>query len=211
MWLDRALLYLGVGSGDADEGMKQLFDSCREEIEEKIHPRFLHERCRLSHLPLRIDDLSLSLAYPQLEQLFAGCRECEIVAVTLGVEAERLIRYCSFIDMARMSMMDAMLSAYVEEYCDAKENELDLGIRTMRFCPGYGSVPLSLNEDIGNRLSLQKRIGIDVKKGGSLLPQKSMIALIGIGAQGKKISCFQCRMQDDCEWKRRGKTCYLTD
>ena len=52
MWLDRALLYLGVGSGDADEGMKQLFDSCREEIEEKIHPRFLHERCRLSHLPL---------------------------------------------------------------------------------------------------------------------------------------------------------------
>ena len=72
-------------------------------------------------------------------------------------------------------------------------------------------VPLSLNEDIGNRLSLQKRIGIDVKKGGSLLPQKSMIALIGIGAQGKKKSCFQCRMQDDCEWKRRGKTCYLTD
>ena len=209
MLIERTLRYLG-GSGMAhNDAMRQLLASCEQEVR-ALRPAFTHARFTLAHDPLRLCEADIALPSAQLERSFRDCGACEAVAITLGREAERLVRYYACIDMARMSVLDAMLSAWVEECCDESERQIITETRTARLCPGYGDIPLALNEPLGAALSLP-RIGLYVKAGGALSPQKSMIGLIGIGDVGQPKSCGSCIRSNDCEYRKRGERCYASD
>ena len=208
MLIERTLRYLGW-RGALDEPMRQLLDSCAQEVR-TLRPSFAHARFSLSHDPLRLSEASIVLPSAQLDRSFRMCDACEVVGITLGAEAERLVRYYALIDMARMSVLDAMLSAWVEECCDESERQIITETRTARLCPGYGDIPLALNEPLGAALSLP-RIGLYVKAGGALSPQKSMIGLIGIGDVGQPKSCGSCIRSNDCEYRKRGERCYASD
>ena len=208
MLIERTLRYLGW-RGALDEPMRQLLDSCAQEVR-TLRPSFVHARFSLSHDPLRLSEAGIVLPSAQLDRSFRMCDACEVVGITLGAEAERLVRYYALIDMARMSVLDAMLSAWVEECCDESERQIITETRTARLCPGYGDIPLALNEPLGAALSLP-RIGLYVKAGGALSPQKSMIGLIGIGDVGQPKSCGSCIRSNDCEYRKRGERCYASD
>lgn len=208
MLIERTLRYLGW-HGALDEPMRQLLDSCAQEVR-TLRPSFVHARFSLSHDPLRLSEAGIVLPSAQLDRSFRMCDACEVVGITLGAEAERLVRYYALIDMARMSVLDAMLSAWVEECCDESERQIITETRTARLCPGYGDIPLALNEPLGAALSLP-RIGLYVKAGGALSPQKSMIGLIGIGDVGQPKSCGSCIRSNDCEYRKRGERCYASD
>ena len=208
MLIERTLRYLGW-HGALDEPMRQLLDSCAQEVR-TLRPSFVHARFSLSHDPLRLSEAGIVLPSAQLDRSFRMCDACEVVGITLGAEAERLVRYYALIDMARMSVLDAMLSAWVEECCDESERQIITETRTARLCPGYGDIPLALNEPLGAALSLP-RIGLYVKAGGALSPQKSMIGLIGIGDVGQPKSCGSCIRSNDCEYRKRGERCYVSD
>ncbi len=208
MLIERTLRYLGW-HGALDEPMRQLLDSCAQEVR-TLRPSFAHARFSLSHDPLRLSEAGIVLPSAQLDRSFRMCDACEVVGITLGAEAERLVRYYALIDMARMSVLDAMLSAWVEECCDESERQIITETRTARLCPGYGDIPLALNEPLGAALSLP-RIGLYVKAGGALSPQKSMIGLIGIGDVGQPKSCGSCIRSNDCEYRKRGERCYASD
>lgn len=208
MLIERTLRYLGW-HGALDEPMRQLLDSCAQEVR-TLRPSFAHARFSLSHNPLRLSEAGIVLPSAQLDRSFRMCDACEVVGITLGAEAERLVRYYALIDMARMSVLDAMLSAWVEECCDESERQIITETRTARLCPGYGDIPLALNEPLGAALSLP-RIGLYVKAGGALSPQKSMIGLIGIGDVGQPKNCGSCIRSNDCEYRKRGERCYASD
>lgn len=208
MLIERTLRYLGW-HGALDDPMRQLLDSCAQEVR-TLRPSFAHARFSLSHDPLRLSEAGIVLPSAQLDRSFRMCDACEVVGITLGAEAERLVRYYALIDMARMSVLDAMLSAWVEECCDESERQIITETRTARLCPGYGDIPLALNEPLGAALSLP-RIGLYVKAGGALSPQKSMIGLIGIGDVGQPKSCGSCIRSNDCEYRKRGERCYASD
>ena len=208
MLIERTLRYLGW-HGALDEPMRQLLDSCAQEVR-TLRPSFAHARFSLSHDPLRLSEAGIVLPSAQLDRSFRMCDACEVVGITLGAEAERLVRYYALIDMARMSVLDAMLSAWVEECCNESERQIITETRTARLCPGYGDIPLALNEPLGAALSLP-RIGLYVKAGGALSPQKSMIGLIGIGDVGQPKSCGSCIRSNDCEYRKRGERCYASD
>ena len=112
MLIERTLRYLGW-RGALDEPMRQLLDSCAQEVR-TLRPSFAHARFSLSHDPLRLSEAGIVLPSAQLDRSFRMCDACEVVGITLGAEAERLVRYYALIDMARMSVLDAMLSALVE-------------------------------------------------------------------------------------------------
>lgn len=208
MLIERTLRYLGW-HGALDDPMRQLLDSCAQEVR-TLRPSFAHARFSLSHDPLRLSEAGIVLPSAQLDRSFRMCDACEVVGITLGAEAERLVRYYALIDMARMSVLDAMLSAWVEECCDESERQIITETRTARLCPGYGDIPLALNEPLGAALSLP-RIGLYVKAGGALSPQKSMIGLIGIGDVGQPKNCGSCIRSNDCEYRKRGERCYVSD
>ena len=109
------------------------------------------------------------------------------------------------------AVMDAAASAYLEEYCDRYEETLGFDNRTYRACPGYGDFPLEFNKRIAILLDIPRKIGVTITPNNLLIPQKSMLGLIGIGSDKRKKSCGNCVMKEDCPFRKRGQRCYRTD
>ena len=208
MLKNNALTYLGCEPTKVPPLLEAMVEECIEEVKQVANPAFVSKTVNVLKNPLRIENTEISLAYGDLEKLLEKCEQCVIVAVTLGQEIERKTKYYAHSDMAKMSVFDAVASAYVEEVCDLFENKLQLGKRTMRFCPGYGDVDIALNKQLANLLQCDKHIGLFVQASNILLPQKSMIGIIGLGESDFKQSCTNCKKKSDCTLRKKGKTCY---
>lgn len=207
---ENALKYLGYLNSQVDEQTNQLMDECLQELKQ-ITPKFMYQTYTLEHHPLKIKELDLLIDYPDLIDLFDSRDKVVVIACTLGLQLEKQIRYLAMINLTKMTIMDALASSYLEIKCDEFEAKQNFGLRTFRFCPGYGNVPLALNYDLAKALDCYKHIGLCVQDSHLLLPQKSMIGLIGIGNNKQTKHCFSCRNKENCIYRRRGQRCYKKD
>lgn len=207
---ENALKYLGYRNNQVDDNTNALLDECLKELEQ-ITPKFMYQTYALSHHPLMINELNLSIDYPDLIDLFDNCNQIVIIACTLGLEVDQKLRYYSKINLTKMTIMDALASSYIEIKCDEFEARQNFSARTFRFCPGYGNVPLELNQVLAQALSCNKHIGLTVQENNLLLPQKSMIGLIGLGEEKSIKHCFSCVNKENCIYRKRGQRCYKKD
>lgn len=205
---ETALKYLGHTGQNITEDMERLLDECIKEVRQVSQPKVISQRFDLSAEPLKIKDLDLCLPGEQLKDAFAQCTHCLLLGATLGITLERKIKYYGKINMTKAAVMDAVSSAFLEEYCDEYEEGLGYPNRTFRLCPGYGDIPLSLNREIARVLEIGKRLGITLTPDNLMIPQKSMLGLIGIEAPKRKKQCGQCVMRVDCPFRKRGQRCY---
>ena len=205
-----ALKYLGYTNYQVDDDTNALLNECLLELEQ-FKPKFMYQIFSLQHHPLKIKELNLSLDYPDLIDLFDSCNQVVIIACTLGIEFDKLLRYYSMINLTKMTIMDALANSYIEIKCDEFENKQNFSQRTFRFCPGYGNVPLELNQKLAHILACDKHIGLTVQENNLLLPQKSMIGLIGLGDEKLTRHCFSCININECTYRRRGTRCYKKD
>lgn len=86
---ENALKYLGYHHQILDEKMNVLIDECIEEIEKMSSFRVTYRKFPLSFHPLRIDEISLNLDYPDLNDLFQNCHDVVIIGCTLGLQVEK--------------------------------------------------------------------------------------------------------------------------
>lgn len=205
---ENALKYLGYTTTSIDPKIDSILEQCIKEIKEISIPKFVCKTFTLDHSPLQIKELAVTLPYQELLDLFDSCHSCLIIGCTLGQEVERHLKYLSKIDMTKMTIFDAVASSYIEYVCDQYEDSLPLGDHTFRFCPGYGEVPITLNKTFARALDMPKHIGLTVQDSNILLPQKSMIGMIGIGDKKYKKHCFSCIKKQDCPFRKRGQRCY---
>jgi hypothetical protein len=116
--------------------------------------------------------------------------------------------------MAQAVILDACGSAFVEQGCDAAEEELkkrfpDLFL-TDRFSPGYGDLPLDLQPSICAALDTPRRLGLHVTGSFLLNPGKSVTAVIGLSDRPQMArirGCAFCAMRERCTLRKGGKTC----
>lgn len=207
---ENALKYLGYLDNQVDDQTNALLDECLNEIKE-VMPKFMYQIYTLDHHPLIIKELGLTIDYPDLIDLFDSCNKVVIIACTLGLQLDQKIRYYSKFDLTKMTIMDALASSYIEVKCDEFEARQSFGKRTFRFCPGYGNVPIELNRILANALDCNKHIGLTVQENNLLLPQKSMIGLIGLGDEKLAKHCFSCVNKENCIYRKRGQRCYKKD
>ena len=59
--------------------------------------------------------------------------------------------------------------------------------QTWRFSPGYGDLPLSLQEELLSAVEAGKRIGLATTAGYMLTPMKSVTAIIGLQDMTKEL------------------------
>lgn len=208
---ENALKYLGYDHQSIDVHLHQLIDECIEEIDKMSSFKVTYRKFPLSFHPLKIDEIDLNIDYPDLNQLFQNCHDVVIIACTLGLQFDQKAHYYSHIDMTKATVLDAVASSYLEAKCDTFENNNFIGKRTFRFCPGYGNVPIELNKELARIIESYKKIGLTVQESNILLPQKSMIGLIGLGDLKKEKSCLNCFHIKDCDFRKRGQTCYAKD
>ncbi|MBS7007006.1 vitamin B12 dependent-methionine synthase activation domain-containing protein [Anaerostipes sp.] len=205
---ETALKYLGHTGQEITEELHILLEDCIQEVKQVSQPKAVTRRFELDEHPLRIKELDLFLPGEQIKDAFSQCSHCLLIGVTLGVMLERRIKYYEKSNMTRAAVMDAVSSAYLEEYCDEYEEGLGYPNRTYRLCPGYGDIPLSFNREIARVLDIGKNLGITLTPDNLMIPQKSMLGVIGIGAPERKKQCGQCVMKEDCPFRKRGQRCY---
>ena len=210
---ENALKYLGYQA--PFEGLtpeiSDLLDECIEEIKQTAEPKVIVKKFKLAKDPLRLEESGDEILGQQMADMLKDCEECLLIGCTLGIGMERKTKFYAKINMTKSTVLDAVASAYLEEYCDEYEQTLGFGNRTYRACPGYGDFPLEFNRRIAILLDISKKIGVTITSNNLLIPQKSMLGLIGIGSDKRKKSCGNCVMKEACPFRKRGQRCYKTD
>ncbi|MDI9497681.1 MAG: vitamin B12 dependent-methionine synthase activation domain-containing protein [Bacillota bacterium] len=149
-----------------------------------------------------------------VEAMLAGCDRVLLLAVTLGREIEMLIRRHAFADLAYAVVLDAVASAAVESLAEDINRELAGKYApchlTDRFSPGYGDMPMSVQEPLLRLLNAEKDLGLTTTAGHIMIPRKSISAILGVSPlpQPKRApGCEGCRLYANCEIRKRGGSC----
>ena len=58
--------------------------------------------------------------------MFDSCNKVVVIACSLGIEVDKMLRYYAMIDMTKMTVLDALASSYLEAKCDEFENKTAL-------------------------------------------------------------------------------------
>ena len=137
-------------------------------------------------IPLSINDTVCDLGFacvdsPSLCQVLCGCKEVIVLAVSTGVEVDRLISKFQVSNKADAYLCDAISSALIESVadylCGILSNKMAI---TKRFSPGYADFPLEFQSQILDRLSSQSTVGISLTDSKMMIPTKSITAILGV-------------------------------
>ena len=182
-----AALYLGYGKNEPDQVILNLMDECEGPLMEACHPSFCYgifaiELCSEERVVL--SECDLELTGKDIVKLLTGCGKAVLFAATLGAGVDTLMRRLQVGSMPKAILTDAMAGAAIEQICNDFQEELAVQFpdlkQTMRYSPGYGDLPLSIQRKLLETLSAGKRIGLSVTEGNMLTPLKSVTAVIGL-------------------------------
>ena len=170
-------------------------ENLSEELLERIRkllPRFLDElQCRACWLELpvncvgsKVDLHLLSVISEHLARNLDGCTKVVLFAATIGSAADRLCKSASAVSPSSAVIIDAMGSTAIEWFCDEFCKKLEESFPAFelrpRFSPGYGDLPLQLQEDLIRILDANRKIGLVLSDSFMMLPQKSVTAIVGL-------------------------------
>ena len=211
--IDDALRFMRVPPAARYDTLVNSVRDTFAKLESYIRPRSVWGRFPISCM----DGIDIGNS---LRELLSESRECYLMAVTIGHEADKQIALAQKRDMFEGVMMDACASVRADALCD----EAEAGIRaelnegehlTTRFSPGYGDAPLGLSEDIISLLNATRRIGLSMTRSLMMTPVKSVTAIVGVTDAVSESSksrenerCESCGMGNVCPYKyKNGETC----
>lgn len=154
-------------------------------------PEIRNGRAVYRTVPVIISGESVSLGGIAVEssglaKALQCCRYAVIMAVTAGIEFDRLIAKYSAISGSRAHIISAVGSERVEAMADAfclalngefSEEGYSL---TSRFSPGYGDFSLEFQRCLFSLLTPEKYIGLYLNESLLMSPSKSVTAIIGV-------------------------------
>ncbi len=170
-----ALRFLGV-QGEADPKLLRLVLDCMEIIRNNASPKSVYKR-------FTPEGFNCFAKGNDIKNHIKDAVFIDVMAVTLGHGVDLEIKKAQGIDMAKAVTLDACASAYVEDYFD-KNMPYNLP-SYLRFSPGYGDYPLSLQPALLHAIGAEK-IGIHALESFMLLPTKSVTAVIPIKEEDRK-------------------------
>lgn len=136
-----------------------------------------------------------------------GCENVVIIAATLGLFVDSKSARLLVNNTSEAVIFDAFASALLEAKTDEYEDALELGPHTFRFAPGYGDIPVEINDILIDGLSLQQRIGLNKTSNHLMLPQKSIIGICGIDKTLAPL-CGHCPRLSSCSLRKENLQCY---
>ena len=191
---NEVLRYLEYNGQYIDEKLDHIIDECIKITKQKINPRYtlgvysiLKEKIDDSY-QIKFKDSNISIKSKDLYKLLGGCRQC-----------------------TKSIIIDACATTAIEEFCDILQSNIEDELRkegkyiTNRYSPGYGDLPIDINEDIINLLNTSNKIGLTITKDKIMIPRKSVVAIIGISEHKstyKQKSCLECSNYNTCKYKK---------
>lgn len=218
LMIQEALRYIQMPKAHLDDEMKSKISATYHKLDQISGIKTMYQCFAIESDLTNIifKNTELQIKSEDLLRLFKNCNRCYIIAATLGHAVDQEITRMQKIDMLDAMVLDASASVLIETVCDELEQEIVKGLKsdeflTMRFSPGYGDVPLTVQRSIVNLLELPKKMGMSLTKTDMLIPTKSITALIGISHQkeDRMKSCKTCNLAKVCLYRKRGDQCGL--
>lgn len=203
MKLDRSEVarYLGYGTKKLSDEIEAMVSECEEALFKIGLPRKIGRRVPLSELPdFESCDLSEHLKH---------CRDVWLMVLTLGSEADRLLRVFSTLHIGKAAVGQACAAVLMDLYCDEYLMELEQKLSEGEYLlppysPGYGDFSLVWQKTLLDLLDASRRIGVSLTQGGMLVPEKTVTAVVGITTvptERCKQSCHACSKKD-CQFRK---------
>ena len=205
--------YMAV-KGEPDEIVRSLIEKADSAVRKSIAPKYVYRVSGVEVLSegIRLSDCGIFLPGDDIKKHLEGCGKAVVFAATLSAEADKLIRRAEVTDMAEALAMDCVCSSLIEQFCDKAEEEIfrevNAAYRTWRFSPGYGDLPISVQEELVRVLNAQRRIGLTVTPENIMIPSKSVTAVIGISEEPvreRSGKCEFCNMRGKCAFSAQCK------
>ncbi|OOO00040.1 MAG: hypothetical protein ATN35_09450 [Epulopiscium sp. Nele67-Bin004] len=210
------LRYMSMPYEQADDDMKADILDTYEQLKQKCAPKVLLELFDISHTDngIVISTNNFYIEGQDILRTMKNANKMYVMVATLGMGADMFIRQTQSLSMSQALIVNSCCNVLIESVCDNAEREIieklnDNEHLTMRYSPGYGDVPLTIQDGILAMMMAGKRIGLSTTKSGMLVPTKSVTAFIGVSNQkeDRLRSCSSCAMKGTCKYRKRGDRC----
>ena len=204
-----------MGGGDVPE-IRLKAEKALDVLRKLSPPRHIYRVFRLNKAEgaYVLEGSGIVLEGKSADTMLRDCHCAAVMMCTIGFGFEAELRKAQARSMADAVILDACGSALVEEGCDAAEREIAAALPgkhlTDRFSPGYGDLPLALQEEISRALNGEKLLGVHLNDSMLFNPSKTVSAIIGIAdeIQPARIrGCDYCSMRESCVLRKGGGSC----
>ncbi|MBR5371654.1 MAG: hypothetical protein IK130_05500 [Oscillospiraceae bacterium] len=207
---DRAELLSYLRTPRLDAHLSAMLDAALETMCAVIEPRTVWRVLPVERTEAGVKLGGLLLGGKDIAAHLTGCSEAVLLAATLSARVDSEIRRAELTDMTKALLYDAIAGAAIEHVCADLEKQLRAQLSyeffTERFSAGYGDFPLTQQADLIQLLDAPRKIGLTVTPRMTLLPMKSVTAVIGLSHQpvldARRYSCGNscalCPFRDDC-------------
>ena len=205
---EEVLRYLGC-PGTEDPATLALVEGCSARLLAAARPKWTY---RVFDLAVQTDgvrlDCGLLLPGRDLAAHLRGGSRAALLAATLSAPVDALLRRAQAEDLAAAVALDCCATAAVEAVCDLAEAEIRVRFPgcsfPFRFSPGYGDLPIELQDPILRLLDAPRRVGLCATDRHILTPRKSVTAVLGISdgeISPQKRGCASCTFRDRCKFQ----------
>lgn len=203
------LKYLGYRTGEVPADIMEEIDEAISIVKKCARPKYVFRFFD------KDDEVLKEIAVGRdMAELLRNSFKVILFAVTLGNEIEMEIRKLSFTNLSMSVVVDATASAAIEAFAEeldkSFQKEFSEFYLTDRFSPGYGDMPVSIQNYFLTAINAKKEIGITTTADGIMTPRKSITAIMGVSKEvqpHRHRGCENCRLFRNCEFRKRGENC----
>lgn len=213
------LRYLGHRGQALEPELERRIDAAAKRCLDIARPRAtiasfaVHE---ISHDTVVLEGCTLRLTGSDITAHLASAFEVVLFAATLGADIDRELRRLAATDALGQVLFDAVATALIERAADATEAYVRTyaaeqgAFCSWRFSPGYGDLPLSVQQPFLSALDATRQLGITLTPSQLMVPTKSVTAVVGLHPTpqpGLASSCSLCNLANFCALRASGTTC----
>ncbi len=179
------LRYMSWRKGEPTEDISRIVENICTEFEKSVTPRYVYKKVSVSAENNRVTIDGAVFESEKLAKHLENSVEGILLAATLGVEADNIIRRQTVLGTVNASIAQAAGAAMIEQYLDdfCAKLEKEYGAVLPRFSPGYGDWSLASGAEILRMCDAEKRIGITLTDSYMMIPTKSVTAVIGVASK----------------------------
>ena len=205
-----AVRYLGYGRHAIDEPTLELIQDTFRELDQVADARFVYRIFEI--IEENENQLTIGGLRIQSRNLYKNLKNCKhgiVFCATLGTSVDLLLKRYSVSDMSKTVVLQACAAAFLEEYCDRMQKQIEDGLENglylrPRFSPGYGDFSILHQKELLQMTDASKKIGLALTEGYMLTPTKSITAVMGISSEARDCTIKGCEMctKEDCIYRR---------
>ncbi len=211
--LDQMLAELKRGQiGTTDARERFLAKITLAQVRQRAVPRGLYRIFAARHVGhgYVLEGADLTVETPALSAVWGDVPYIAMIALTIGDGLEKAVESGSDIEnIVSKVILDIAASMATENLADMVSADLARlaaanGLQTsLRYSPGYGDLPLTIQPDFERLLNMREELGIEVREGEMLHPYKSVTAFVALRPEPFSIpsdrQCDSCNLKKTCD------------